>query len=160
MLKKIYITGHACNTTCHDTLKANPKELDAIIICNSNHPEPNYLKDLTKSYLVMRFDDVAGPWKSAVVPTKEHVEKMLNWSEGKENMLIACHAGISRSSATALLIAVKNWGMDKGFGVLEKHKHNPNPLIASYGSGILGVDVHYKLIDWKTCKWHPLMGQN
>lgn len=159
MLNTIYIAGHECNSSCHDILKSHPKMFDAIIICNRKHKEPSYLKELTKSYLTMHFDDVAGPYGNSIPPSQEHVKQMLDWSEGKEDMVIACHAGISRSSATALLIGLKNWGIDKAFSILDRKRHSPNPLIVKYGDGILGIDIHSKLLDWQSGKWTPNQGQ-
>lgn len=41
-------------------------------------------------------------------PSIEDVEEMISWGTSKTNLLVHCHAGISRSTATAWGIAIAN----------------------------------------------------
>ena len=64
-----------------------------------NHPD----------HLVVTFDDVTDPyWAEYDAPTYEHVKQMISWGHGRENLLVHCHAGISRSTSTAWGIAISN----------------------------------------------------
>lgn len=64
---------------------------------------------------VVSFDDITGGFGA---PTYEHVAEMLDWGKTRNNILVHCHAGISRSTATA-------WGISIA------HGHDPKEAIAS-----------------------------
>jgi len=57
---------------------------------------------------VVEFDDVTTHHFGYVPPTYEQVEELVRWGEGRANLLVHCHAGMSRSTATAWGIAIAN----------------------------------------------------
>ncbi|MEY4401853.1 MAG: Dual specificity phosphatase, catalytic domain [Actinomycetota bacterium] len=57
---------------------------------------------------VVEFDDVTSHHFGYVPPTFDQVEEMVRWGEGRTNLLVHCHAGMSRSTATAWGIAIAN----------------------------------------------------
>src|SRR5262252_5539484 len=144
---EICIGGH-CSPTCYEALSSRPKGLDAIIITDPHWPVPPYVPDLANDYLHMRFVDTPDP-ANPQCPTVEHVREMLEWAAGRNNLLICCHAGVSRSSATALLIASREVGMEEGFGVLVPGLHHPNRLILKHGSALLGLPVYETYKEWR-----------
>jgi predicted protein tyrosine phosphatase len=76
-------------------LTAGPDESEV----RFNHPD----------HLVVTFDDVTDPtWQEYSAPTYEDVKKMISWAHGRENLLVHCHAGISRSTSTAWGVAISN----------------------------------------------------
>ena len=137
-------------TLCHNfasVLTAGPSRWE---VKDFNHPD----------HKVVTFDDVSNPsWGDA--PTHEHVRDMVAWGHGRENLLVHCHAGISRSTATAWGIAISNgfneeeafhtlranhpmtshrsWWKDKqGETVLYKRTFSPNELIVKHLEKLFG----------------------
>ncbi len=151
----IQIAGHQ-NPSCYAALSMKPKELDTIVITNPNWLVPECVKELAKDYLHLEFNDVSTvvlethPHNRENYPPKlEHVKKALEWSKDKDNILVCCHAGISRSSATALLIAVREWGLKEAFHILTPGWHHPNRLILKIGSEILAQPIYESYMKWR-----------
>lgn len=112
---------------------------------------PLYCKD----YMPVWFHDVCFPIGNYNPPTKEDVEKILAWSELRsEPFVIACAAGVSRSSATAYLIAYqKTKSIDEALAILNPDRHNPNALIVKYGSDILNnPELYERYLNWMSTK--------
>ena len=83
---------------CHDfasVLTAGPS-LDEV--CDFKHP----------AHKVVEFDDVTSSSFGYTPPTFDQVEEMVRWGEGRTNLLVHCHAGMSRSTSTAWGIAIAN----------------------------------------------------
>lgn len=97
---------------CHEfssVLTAGPRKSE---VKDFNHPD----------HKIVTFDDVVTPdWGDA--PTFEHVREMIGWGHGRENLLVHCHAGISRSTATAWGIAISNGFNEHDAFHLLKHNH-------------------------------------
>ena len=53
------------------------------------------------NHKVVEFDDVTSRHFGYVPPTYDQVEEMIRWGEGRADLLVHCHAGMSRSTATA-----------------------------------------------------------
>jgi len=143
----IFIAGH-CAPTCYATLSMYPKQLDAIVYSDPGWPLPGYLDEMAKSYIHLECFDTTDVREQAEPPTREIVKTALEWADGKDKLLVVCHAGISRSSATALLIAAKEWGIKEAFRILLPGWHRPNRLILKYGSELLGLPVYDEYLKW------------
>jgi predicted protein tyrosine phosphatase len=72
--------------------------------------------------LTLRFDDVLDPAPGLVLPERRHIEELLAFGEGLageqgdplSHLLVHCHAGISRSTASmATLLADARPGLDE-----------------------------------------------
>ena len=72
-------------------------------------------------------------------PTMKDIKEILEWALDRdtENLLVACRAGISRSSATAFLIERMKKGPEEAIKVLDINKHTPNRLIIKHGAALL-----------------------
>jgi len=152
IMKNIQIKGHGVGSL-QQFLKENPNEFDALVITNVNYDFPKGVSELCKSHLQLIFDDVIGSKGSYLAPKKEQIEEALNWGKDKENVVVACHAGISRSSACAFLLAHQAWGIDKAFGILNKDVHWPNSLIMKHGSDILNDNqIWIRYTEWNNIK--------
>ena len=57
---------------------------------------------------VVTFDDVTEHHRGYLAPTFELVVEALEWGTGRANLLVHCHAGMSRSTSTAWGIAIAN----------------------------------------------------
>jgi predicted protein tyrosine phosphatase len=150
-MKKISITGHKPHAInkLKDVLDGNPKEFDAIIITTESLP--SYVPDLTKSYLHLKFDDVIFDYGTHQKPEKHHVKEALEWGKGKENIVVACHAGVSRSSAIAYSLVCQEYGPVEALKIFNPFHHSPNKRIVYLASKILKDEsVWDHFVEWST----------
>jgi predicted protein tyrosine phosphatase len=117
------------------------------------HPDDPYalkgtagLSALAKSFLLLGFHDISKEMEGILGPTKEHVMTALEFAEGKDDLIICCHAGVSRSSGTAYVIATQRTNPKEALNVLEVGKHYPNLLVVKHGSIILDKPEMVELI--------------
>lgn len=109
-------------------LTAGPSRIEVADFDHSNHK-------------VVEFDDVTSAFYGHQPPTYRQVEEMVRWGTGQTQLLVHCHAGMSRSTATAWGIAIAN-GLDpaEAFTLLK----NNHPLDIRYAGGwsrqIIAVD--------------------
>ena len=77
------------------------------------HPEPaDFAAYGPHERLTLRFDDIIEPTPGMMLPEREHVEALLRFGEGLaaetgdplRHLLIHCHAGISRSTASMVTL--------------------------------------------------------
>lgn len=135
-------------------LKENPKKHECIYYTPSEWPELEFVKNNTTESLHLPVDDVdrynfKADGVDVVSPKACHIKKFLEFAEGKKNLIIACRAGICRSSATAYLIAAKRVGAIKALETLTPTQHYPNRLIVYIGSRVLkDPDIWNKYVDW------------
>lgn len=106
---------------------------------NWNHP----------NHMVFTFRDTTS---GVGAPTVADVEKAIEWGQHQDDLLVHCHAGMSRSTSTAWGIAIAR-GADplESFLVLKdaqprdsysnagKREFIPNRLIVTYLEEILGI---------------------
>ena len=98
--------------------------------------------------LSLRFDDIIEPQPNRVAPSREHVERLLEFGRElnaapKEHLLIHCHAGVSRSTAAAALILAQAAPERPAREVFEaivrmRPRAWPNLRILEFGDEILG----------------------
>ena len=92
------------------------------------------------SMLVVKFEDlddsVTAP--EYIFPEKEHIKSILDYAQGKNKILVHCHAGISRSSAVAYVIACSRMSPEKAIEILNPSIHMPNMRIVRLGAELLG----------------------
>lgn len=107
-------------------------------------------------HLVVEFHDIIetrleNGW---VGPTQADVAKMLEWAFERfgRSILIHCHAGMSRSTATAIGVLAE-WGYDEEFAfahvearrpvdaLRQNREFIPNPLILSHVDRLVGTNL-------------------
>ena len=121
-------------------LAKEPKQHNAIIIAEYTQ-QVDDMFDNCKDHTLLLFWDIINPF-SGIAPKIHHVEKALEWADDKENLLVACAAGISRSSAIAYLTTYNETkSIETALSKLDLTVHRPNILILMYGDKILGTDV-------------------
>jgi len=77
-----------------------------------------------------------------VLPTRDHIEPILEFAKGKDNMAVHCTGGISRSSAVAFLIECQRTrSADEAAAILDPKIHFPNRTIIVIGEKILGMEL-------------------
>ncbi len=143
MQKKIIICGLADIQLCVDKYK--PDMMLTIINKNFSPDSPIGMNE--KKHLKMLVDDISEPREGFVLPEKHHVQELLdftnNWDTSKP-ILIHCHMGISRSTATSLGVAAK-FDPDNIELIIEKLKEiaphaSPNRLMTKYYDEILNLN--------------------
>lgn len=105
------------------------------------------IKKNAKSHIHLIFDDITNPHSTvAKPPSKELVAQGVDWVKDlKDDYIVSCRAGISRSSAMAYLIATKFFGPRDAVKILNPDIHYPNKLIVKLGSEILGNPEIYTI---------------
>jgi predicted protein tyrosine phosphatase len=87
--------------------------------------------------LCLYFQDAVAPQPDVRLPTTEHVSQALSWAEGRANIIVACAAGISRSSAIAYLLWCRLMPPEAAVRNLDQHRHMPNELVVRLGAELL-----------------------
>lgn len=127
-------------------LKIAPDELMVICITNEGTPLPDEISQLATEVLHLVFDDTDfEDGKNA--PQQHHVEKALEFAKEREDLIVCCHAGISRSAAMAYVIECSR-GVHPAMavGIWNKQRHYPNRRIVHLGAVVLNdtnVDKYY-----------------
>lgn len=116
------------------------------------YPEPVEFSEYgPHERLTLRFDDIIEPMPGMMLPERGHVEKLLRFGEGLAaqegdpltHLLVHCHAGISRSTAsmvTLLAEARPDWDEDVVFAHIREIRPQawPNSLMIEMADELLG----------------------
>ncbi|MFA6294570.1 MAG: hypothetical protein WC637_22450 [Victivallales bacterium] len=130
-------------------LLSSKKTLYNIVsIRSTDLPELEYkvfedFKGHYKEIIIEVFDDIESPWTGKKVVDPKQIAGILNWAKGKNNIVVHCTAGISRSAAVAYLIACTRMIPAEAVKILKTDSHYPNDLVVYYGAKILGDDSIY-----------------
>ena len=121
-----------------------------VSIIDPSQPDPDDFADYTPhDRTLWRFDDIIAPRDGMMVPGEADVRRILDLGdrlagEPVRHLLVHCHAGVSRSTATAaLLMAQRNPGREGDiFQRLDAMRQPawPNSLIVRMGDALLGRD--------------------
>lgn len=143
MTRKIIICGLADIQNAVETYK--PDMMLTIINKNFSPDTPQGLDP--SRHLKLLIDDISEPREGFRLPEKEDVKQLLDftsdWDQSKP-IIIHCHMGISRSTATSLGVICKYDPENLELHV-EKLKElaphaSPNKLMTKYVDEILGLD--------------------
>lgn len=143
MQKKIIICGLADIQDCVD--KYNPDKMLTII--NKNF-EPETPLGMDKNrHLKMLIDDISEPRDGFILPEKHHAQELLDFTDDWDKtkpILIHCHMGISRSTATSLGVAGK-FAPENIELIIENLKEiaphaSPNKIMMKYYDEILDLN--------------------
>ena len=132
-------------------------KIDAVILHNAELPE-EYRTDVIRKLSAVIFgregqsiryymDDCGEGEHDWQAPEKHQVQHAIEWATGRDRLISACHAGISRSSAIAYAIAASRVGAERALVLIDPHKHWPNRLIVRHASEILGLPEMNTLMD-------------
>lgn len=131
-LSEILIAGHQSGTF-QQIVRKRPDEFAGITIVDPGFKIRQDLSEGLTSHLSLSFHDV---WKAGAPnpPQYEDIVKSLDWAKDKEKIVVACHAGISRSSALAVVIALQAWqDAEQAISILNPKEHSPNRRIIEIG---------------------------
>lgn len=147
----ITICGHK---RAVELLREAPNELDIIFISSPDNPyavtNSHKIPALAREICEILFYDVSHSIAHMDPPEQHHVEKALEFAKGRDKLIVACQAGISRSSATAYLIKAAEVGPEEALKILNPHVHHPNGAVIRHGAKILGLPQIVEMIyTWK-----------
>lgn len=99
------------------------------------------------SWKIFEMDDVIER-DDEDAPTKKQVEEILNWAKklpDDSRIIVHCFAGVSRSTAIALIIKVQELGIDKIATAISwlksiRPQACPNPVITHFADEILNAN--------------------
>jgi len=133
----------ASRRTSRELVQEHPGRFNVVSILEPELLEaPKEIKEFAKDYLPLFFHDIEYKREGFVEPKYEHIEKALAWAEDKDELIVACQAGISRSSAVAYLIqCTREHHPRLALKILKPLKHHPNSLIVNLGADILKNDA-------------------
>jgi len=119
-----------------------------LISIRDDYGDPHVYSDITKlarqnmdGLLVLHFDDIDAPHDGFQVPQMHHVKRALAFARKHPHVIVHCTAGISRSSAIALMIAYDRLrDVDAAKAILDCVRHFPNRIVVGLGEELFGVD--------------------
>jgi predicted protein tyrosine phosphatase len=82
-----------------------------------------------------------------IIPEEKDVQAILDWTKDidlkKHKIAVHCTAGISRSSATAYIVACSKMPIKEALGCIDPMWHNPNWRIVGFGADLLKNSAVY-----------------
>jgi predicted protein tyrosine phosphatase len=120
-----------------DLLASAPGRYDLLLITNPGVGPPAGVPALARRMLHLEFDDCVAPRRKRRLPTAEDVRQALEWAEQSADLVVACHAGVSRSAALAYVIRCRDWSPRRALQILNRGRHRPNALIVRLGAELL-----------------------
>ena len=123
-------------------IKANPGKWNVISIrdSHSNYCPVDEIQHLCKDLFRVKFDDVYSDrykTKYQKLATLEDIENIIEFANGKENILVHCFAGVSRSSAVAYVICCTRESPWDAIQKLNLENHLPNDHVVRLGAKLL-----------------------
>jgi predicted protein tyrosine phosphatase len=146
------ICGHG---SVHGLLAEDPRARDLLLVTNPGFmpfgDDANRVLAMARRVLRLEFDDFTSmpepyfefadfttvPAEKVVLPAIEHVQQALEWARGSEDLIVACHAGVSRCSALAYVLRSRDWSPSQAIKLLTRGYHSPNRLIVEIGAKLL-----------------------
>jgi predicted protein tyrosine phosphatase len=124
--------------------KLRPARLISIISPEEQPPTPSGIT--AEAHLRVACHDIVAPFDGEVVPDARHVEQIIAFAgqwDCTGSLLVHCQAGISRSTAAALISYAVHFPdtIEQAAGHLRRAAAyaRPNPLIVALGDRLLGM---------------------
>lgn len=114
-----------------------------------NNDVDEMITSVAKNCLCLKFEDIEHERVGYDTAKEDHIRQAIEWAKDKDKLIVACRAGISRSSAIAYLVASSKFGPQEAVKILNMEIHQPNRLVVSLGAKVLGSDrINEVLDDW------------
>jgi len=130
-----------------DFIKRN--EINVISIRDTDHSHYYDIIDNAglKNLLVVQFDDIVDylPGRNETPPSEENIRTILEWAkqkmaENNNGFIVHCTAGISRSSAVAILVNYLH-DPENALKIINPILHSPNEKVLELGDKILNGNI-------------------
>ena len=123
-------------------IKENPGTWNVISIrdSHSRYCPVDEIRHQCKDLLKVYFDDVySDKYKNSYqkLATLDDIENILKFAEKKDNVLVHCFAGVSRSSAVAYIICCVKENPWEAIQKLSLEDHLPNDYVVRLGAKLL-----------------------
>ena len=116
----------------------------SITCLNDSLPDFNTKNENILGILELHFNDIERPYGDYKIPKKEDFKELKNfidtYKDAVDEMVVHCHAGISRSSATASAIC-RYLNIDDSF-IWDSFMYHPNSLVFKLALEELGVHIN------------------
>jgi hypothetical protein len=122
-----------------------PSRFDVLLVTSPGIDPPEGVQPLARRWLHLQFDDITAPFPGLRPPAARDVRRALEWGADCGDLVVACHAGVSRSAALAYLVRCLAWPPAEAIGVLTRGRHYPNELIVRLGTDLLGDPAIYEI---------------
>src|SRR5262245_21466196 len=116
----IEICSHA---TLQGLLATRPGGYDLLLVTNPGFAPPADAMPLARRVLHLEFDDHHLPHPGRRLPAAEDVRRALEWAADCTDLVVACHAGVSRSSALAYVILCRHRPPHEAIEILTVNWH-------------------------------------
>lgn len=125
--------------------KLNKKIVIVSITClNDSLPNFNLENENILGILELHFNDIERQYKDYQIPKKEDFKELKKFIDNYKNtvdeIVVHCHAGISRSSATASAIC-RYLNIDDSF-IWDSYMYHPNRLVFKLALEQLGISLN------------------
>lgn len=138
---------YICGLRAVVAVAAHVRPCQLISITDPDTPAPVVPGLAPEQHLTLAFHDIAVPQPGAVAPQREHIEQILAFAarwERQYPLLVHCHAGVSRSMATAVIVqAMLAPGREEEIAHLLRqrapHAH-PNRYMIALADSLLACD--------------------
>jgi predicted protein tyrosine phosphatase len=135
--------------TVAGVMSTAPQQRDLLVISNPGSGLPSGVEPLARRLLHLEFDDFSEPREGVVLVTSADIERVLDWAQDHQNLVVCCHAGVSRSSAMAYVIACRTRSPAEALTLLLPGWHYPNERIVRLGAEVLGnKEVYSACLAW------------
>jgi predicted protein tyrosine phosphatase len=112
-----------------------------------NNDVDEMITSVAKNCLCLKFEDIEHERVGYDTVKEEHIEQAVEWAKDKDKLIVACRAGISRSSAMAYIIASSRVGPEEAVKILNMEIHQPNRLVVALGANVLGSNKINEVLD-------------
>jgi predicted protein tyrosine phosphatase len=150
---KIQICSHEAAAAL---LLRKPHALDVVLIANpgaryDNEETLNAIRSNAKGLCELAFDDIEAPREHFSMPEAHHIQTALDFAADKDQLLVTCTAGKSRSAALSYVLACSKMKPSEAVLVLDPSRHTPNQRVIVLGYNLLGRPPGYLEAYYSKC---------
>lgn len=136
--------------TASSMMEREPKAWNVIALLDSGTTATDFLTTHSQSSLCLWFDDIESTRANRLLPSREQVERALDFASDKPRLLVSCRAGQGRSAALAYVVGCQNLKVEQALKLLNPKRHLPNRRIVALGDGLLATSEALVKFDvWK-----------
>jgi len=115
-------------------LETEPQLWSAIVILDWQFTASDFVGQHTAEHLVLRFDDITTPRDGKHMVDEKSLQRAFDFASNKEQLIVSCRAGQSRSAALAFAICFQYNGPAAANQLLNPTRHKPNRRIIELAS--------------------------